>query len=202
MKHGNVFGYDAYEYSAERMPVWISVDEQKIAGGVIDISHNNRGDLIPLGIPVYLKKMGEVVVLDSYKVVGAVTADSTSITLSKGVYGTVPVTGMILGKASNGTAKGGELGATEDNATFTIAANAFGVLADGDMLVVVSAVGTSKAIALPNGLSRREIYVDTNNPQHATIAVVTKGQILADRIPAISDEYKKALVGITFEYEL
>lgn len=202
MKHGNVFGYDAYEYGAERMPVWISVDEQKIAGGVIDISHNKRGDLIPLGIPVYLSKMGEVVVLDSYKVVGAVTTDATSIKLAKGVYGTMPAEGMILGKVSNGTGKGGALGATEDGETFAITAGAFGALNDGDMLLVVSAVGASKAAVLPNGLSRREIFVDTNNPQHATVAVVTKGQILADRIPAISEEYKKALVGITFEYEL
>jgi archaellum component FlaG (FlaF/FlaG flagellin family) len=85
---------------------------------------------------------------------------------------------------------------------FTITANDFGTLADGDILVIVSAAGANKAAVLPNGLSWRQIVVDSDNATYATVVVVTKGQVLADRIPAMPDFYKAAMPGITFEYEL
>ena len=53
----------------------------------------------------------------------------------------------------------------------------------------------------PTGLSWREIYVSNEGAYAGTVAVVTKGQILGDRIPEMLDFYKDALTGITFEYE-
>lgn len=202
MKHGNVFGSDARTYDASSMPVWISVDEQKLAGGTIDVSKNKRGDLIPLGIPVRLDKMGgTVVILDAFEVV---TSTTTSVTLKKGIYGTVPVQGMILGKidAAGVATKAAALGTTTDNSKFTITSDALGTLSPADKLYVIAEAGDSKPAVLPNGLSRRDIYIDTDAPTVATVAVVTKGQILADRIPEMPDIYKNALTGITFEHEL
>ena len=53
----------------------------------------------------------------------------------------------------------------------------------------------------PTGLSWRQIYIDSDNATLGTVAVVTKGQVLADRIPEISDYFKSLMPGITFEYE-
>ena len=55
----------------------------------------------------------------------------------------------------------------------------------------------------PTGLSWHEVVVDegVGTATYGTVAVVTKGQILADRAPQISAYFKSLLPGITFEYE-
>lgn len=158
-----------------------------------------------------LDKMGgTVTILPTFTVVGAVSSSATTLVL-KPQAGVIPAQGMIVGKMSSAgvAAKAIALGAatpgTGANAgtySFTITADSLGTLADGDVLVIVSAAGANKAAVLPNGLSWREVVVDSNNATKGTIAVVTKGQILGDRIPAMPDFYKAAMPGITFEYEL
>lgn len=205
MKHGNVFGSDSKAYNASIMPLWLEVKERKIGGGTIDISGLEKGAHIPAAVPVYLPKMGgNAVILDAFEVDGAITTSSTSVKLKDGVYGTKPVEGIIVGKVSaNGTAsKAAALGAYAEGTGFAINAGDLGALNNGDKLYVISAAGSSKAALLPNGLTWRDIYVDTDAPTVATVAVVTKGQVLGDRCPEIPAMYKDALVGITFEYEL
>lgn len=204
MKDGNVFGSDSKQYAANRMPVWLEVKERKTAGGTIDISGLKKGTLIPLGIPVYLPKMGgDAVILDAFKVLANVGATDTAVKLDDGIYGTKPVKGMIVGKLSGDTASAAAaLGTYTEGTGFAITAEALGSLTAGDYLYIVAEAGSSKKAVLPTGLSWREIYIDTDNPTKATVAVVTKGQILGDRIPSMLDIYKNALDGITFEYEL
>lgn len=210
--YGNAFFTpDSKTYPASLMPIWLDVKERKIAGGTFDISGFNKGDIIPAGIPVYLPKMGgTVTLLPTFTVVGAVSSSATTLVL-KPQTNILPTEGLIVGKLTSAgvAAKAAALGAptalTGTDAgkyQFTITANDFGTLADGDLLVVVSAAGANKAAVMPNGLSWREVRIDSENASLGTIAVVTKGQILADRIPAIPDLYKAALPGITFEYEL
>lgn len=209
--YGNAFFTpDSKTYPASVMPIWIDVKERKLAGGTFDISGASKGDIYPAGMPVRLDKMGgTVTILPTFTVVGAVSAAATTLVL-KPQTNVIPAAGMIVGKMTSAgvAAKAVELGAatplTGTDAgkyQFTITANDLGALADGDLLVIVSAAGANKAAVLPNGLSWRQVVVDSDNATKGTIAVVTKGQILADRIPAMPDFYKAALPGITFEYE-
>lgn len=212
--YGNAFfSPDSKTFPGSVVPVWLEVKERKIAGGTVDISDFPKGTLIPAGLPVALGVMGgTATLLDSFEVVGAVSSSATSVVL-KSIGGVVKdPSGVVVGKVDPATgvaAKAVELGTGtastseghEGEYTFTITANALGTLADGDILNVVSASGSSKAAVKPAGLSWRQIYVDSDNATYGTVAVVTKGQVLADRIPAVSDYYKAAMPGITFEYE-
>lgn len=212
INYGNAFfSPESKQYPGSVMPVWLEVKERKIAGGTFSLSGVSKGTIFAAGMPVRLDKMGgTVTILPTFSVVGAVSSSATTLVL-KPQAGVAPAEGMIVGKltsagvASKAAALGTPTALTGDDAgkyQFTITAGDFGTLADGDILVIVSAAGSNKAATLPNGLSWRQVVVDSDNATLGTIAVVTKGQILADRIPAIPEEYKAALPGITFEYEL
>lgn len=210
--YGNAFFTpDSKQYPATTMPVWLEVKRRKIAGGTFSLSGVAKGTIFAAGMPVRLDKMGgTVTILPTFTVVGAVSSSATTLVL-KPQAGVIPAQGMIVGKMSSAgvAAKAVALGAatalTGNDAgkyQFTITAASLGTLADGDVLVIVSAAGENKAAVLPNGLSWRQVVVDSDNATYGTIAVVTDGQVLADRIPAMPDFYKKALPGIEFEYEL
>lgn len=193
------------------MPVWLEVKERKIAGGTFSLSGVAKGTIFAAGMPVRLDKMGgTVTILPTFTVVGAVSSSATTLVL-RPQSGVAPAQGMIVGKmtsagvAAKSVALGAPTALTGTDAgkyQFTITANDLGTLADGDTLVIVSASGANKAATLPNGLSWRQVVVDSDNATYGTIAVVTKGQVLGDRIPAMPEEYKAAMPGITFEYEL
>ena len=213
--YGNAFfNPSTKNYAGNTVPVWLEVKERKIAGGTVDISDFNKGDIIPAGIPVNLPVMGgTAILLDSFQVVGAVASDGTTLVLKSigGVF--KDPSGLIVGKVNESTgvaAKAVELGTGTANTSaghegeysFTITANSLGTLADGDTLLIISASGSNKAAVKPTGLSWRQIHIDADDPTYGTVAVVTKGQVLGDRIPAVSDYYKACMPGITFEYEL
>lgn len=210
--YGNAFFTpDSKQYPGSVMPVWLEVKERKIAGGTFSLSGVAKGTIFAAGMPVRLDKMGgTVTILPTFVVVGAVSSSATTLVL-KPQSGVAPAEGMIVGKMTSAgvAAKAVALGAatplTGTDAgkyQFTITANDLGTLSDGDILVIVSASGANKAAVLPNGLSWRQVVVDSDNATYGTIAVVTKGQVLGDRIPAMPDYYKAAMPGITFEYEL
>lgn len=186
--------------------MWLAVKERKVAGGTVDLTGVAAGTLIPCGIPVSLKTMGgEAKFLETYEVDAAVAAAGTSLKI-KPLNGVVPTAGMILGavdstgKAAKAAALSGTPSVSNGVYTFTITAGAFGTLAKGDKLYVISEAGDDKMAVLPDGLSWRQIYVDADGGK-GTVAVVTKGQVLGDRISAVPDFYKAAMPGITFEYE-
>jgi hypothetical protein len=193
------------------MPVWLEVKERKIAGGTFSLSGVAKGTIFAAGMPVRLDKMGgTVTILPTFTVVGAVSSSATTLVL-RPQSGVAPAQGMIVckmtsaGVAAKAVALGAPTALTGTDAgkyQFTITANDLGTLADGDTLVIVSAAGANQAATLPNGLSWRQVVVDSDNATYGTIAVVTKGQVLGDRIPAMPEEYKAAMPGITFEYEL
>lgn len=210
--YGNAFfSPESKQYPGSIMPVWLEVKERKIAGGTFSLSGVAKGTIFAAGMPVRLDKMGgTVTILPTFTVVGAVSSSATTLVL-RPQSGVAPAEGMIVGKMTSAgvAAKSVALGApTALSGTdagkyqFTITANDLGTLADGDTLVIVSAAGANKAATLPNGLSWRQVVVDSDNATYGTIAVVTKGQVLGDRIPAMPEEYKAAMPGITFEYEL
>lgn len=210
--YGNAFfSPESKQYPGSVMPIWLEVKERKIAGGTFSLDGVAKGTIFPAGMPVRLDKMGgTVTILPTFTVVGAVSSSATTLVL-KPQANVIPAEGMIVGKmtsagvAAKAVALGAATALTGTDAgkyQFTITANDLGTLADGDTLVIVSAAGANKAAVLPNGLSWRQVVVDSANATYGTIAVVTKGQVLGDRIPQMPDYYKDAMPGITFEYEL
>lgn len=206
---GNAFFHrDGQQYPASVTPVWLEVKERKIAGGTVDIKGLPKGTLIPLGIPTALKVMGGVArFLETFSVQEAVTASSTSLKIKPENGAVIPAKGLILGKidsagnAAKAVALAGDPTVANGVYTFTIEANALGVLAVGDLLCIISEAGENKKALVPDGLSWRQIFIDSDNAYAGTVAVVTKGQILADRIAALPDFYKASMPGITLEYE-
>ena len=209
--YGNAFfSPESKQYPGSVMPVWLDVKERKIAGGTFSLSGVAKGTIFPAGMPVRLDKMGgTVTLLPTFLVVGAVSAAATTMVL-KPLTNILPAEDMIVGKmtAAGVVGKANTLptptaltGTDAGKYSFTITANDFGALADGDILVIATATGANKAATLPNGLSWRQVVVDSNNATLGTISVVTKGQVLGDRIPQMPEEYKAAMPGITFEYE-
>ena len=205
--YGNYYGVPADKsYESGVVPVWLDVKERKVAGGTVDLTGVAAGTLIPLGIPVSLKTMGgEAKFLETYTVEAAVAAEGTSLKI-KPLNGIVPKAGMIVGKcdadgkAAKAVALSGTPSVSNGVYTFTIAAGALGVLSKGDKLYIVSGAGDNELAGLPDGLSWGPIHVEAEGGK-GTVAVVTKGQILGDRISAVPDFYKAAMPGITFEYE-
>ena len=206
-QYGNSFNSGTKDYAASKIPIWLHVDEFYTAG--CTLNDQAVGSTIPVGTPVYVPKVGaEAVVLETFQVVGAVAATDTSVVL-KSVSGAVqPAKDLIVGKngSNNVIAKALKLpevtsvgsGEHEGEYTFTITANALGVLSDGDILVMAVEAGSNKAAALPTGLLYEDVLIGNVG---ATGTVVTKGQVLADRIAAIPAVYKPYLTNITFVNE-
>lgn len=207
-KYGNSFNKDSQEFAAGKVPIWLHVDEFYPAG--CTLNNQAEGSTVPVGFPVAVSKMGaEASVLETFEVVGAVAAaDGTTLVL-KSVNGVVlPAKDLVVGKVgSNGViSKAAALPevtsvGTGDHAgeyTFTITAGTYGALSDGDIMVIASAAGNNKAPLYPNGLLYEDVYVGNVG---ATGTIVTKGQVLADRIAAVPDLYKPYLTNITFVNE-
>ena len=204
--YGNSFNKSAQDFQAGKVPIWLHVDEFYPAG--CTLNNQVQGSTIPVGFPVNVAKMGaEATVLETFQVVGAVTAEGTSLVL-KSVGGAVqPAKDIVVGKVSNGVAsKAIALPAvtsvgTGDHAgeyTFTITANSLGALSNGDILYVISEAGSNKAQLFPTGLLSEDVYVGNVG---ATGTVVTKGQVLAKRISDVPAVYKPYLTCITFVNE-
>lgn len=205
MAFGNVFGKNSRQWDSSVTPVWLEVKERKIAGGTINIAAYSKGDEIAPCAPIKLPVMGgTAVILDAFKVEADIDTSATAVKLGKGIFGTLPAAGMIVGKVgANGTAtKAATLGTYTEGTGFAITAASLGALSEGDLLYICEAAGSNKAAVLPNGFSWREIYIDVDTPAYATVAVVTKGQVLEDRVPTIPAIYKAAVPGVTFEKEL
>ena len=206
-RYGNTFNSSTADYAAGKVPIWLHVDEFYPAG--CTLNGQVVGSVIPVGTPVAVSKLGgEAAVLESFQVVGAVTSESTSVVL-KSVGGAVqPRKDLIVGKVgSNGSiaraialpevSSVGE-GEHAGEYTFTITAGSLGTLSGGDILVIASEAGSSKAPLYPTGLLYEDVLIGNVG---ATGTIVTKGQVLGDRIAAIPDAYKPYLTNITFVKE-
>ena len=207
-KYGNSFHSGSKSYAAGKVPIWLHVDEFYTAG--CTLNGQLEDSVIPVGTPVYVPKVGgEAVVLETFEVVGAVTAEGTSLVLKSVSGAVVPRKDLIVGKinASTGVAsKAAKLPAvtsvgTGDHAgeiTFTITANTYGALSDGDILYMISEAGSNKQMLYPTGLLYEDVEIGNEG---ATGTVVTKGQVLANRIAAVPAVFKPYLTNITFVNE-
>lgn len=213
-KYGNSFNKGTQDYPAGKVPIWLHVDEFYTAG--CTLNNQEVGAVIPVGTPVYVPKVGaEAIVLETFEVVGDVSAAATQVVL-KSVGGAVlPKKDLIVGKPGSnnviskalklpagvpyeGSGSGSGSGSHEGEFAFTITANSLGALSDGDILVMAVEAGSNKAAALPTGLLYEDVEIGNVG---ATGTVVTKGQVLADRIAAVPAMYKPYLTNITFVNE-
>ena len=199
-------------YDAGNVPIWLSIDRTKIAGGILKTLPTNTPVTIPAGTPVYLDKFagGEVTILETFKVAANVASADTAVVVY--AAGNVPqiTAGMIVMKAPatyTTTGKAGVVGTVSavsgsTNLSFVISANALGALTKGDILVVASATGATATMAvLPNGLIWHDLRVRTGDTKQ-TASLVVSGQILEDRIAPIPTCVKNNLPMITFEKEV
>lgn len=206
-KYGNTFNNGSTTFAAGKVPIWLHVDEFYTSGCTLNTYP--VGAVIPVGTPVYVPKVGaEATVLETFEVVGAIDSSATSVVL-KSVSGVLnPAKDMIVGKngSNNVASKAVKLpaptsvgtGDHEGEYTFAITANALGALSDGDILVMVSANGSNKPAVMPTGLLYEDVLIGNVG---ATGTVVTKGQVLADRIAAVPAAYLPYLTNITFVNE-
>jgi hypothetical protein len=206
-KYGNTFNSGSASYQAGKIPIWLHVDEFYTAGCTLNTYP--VGSVIPIGTPVYVPKVGaEAVVLETFEVIGAIDSSATSVVL-KSVSGALnPAKDMIVGKngSNNVASKAVKLpaptsvgtGDHEGEYTFAITANSLGALSDGDILVMVAEAGSSKPAVMPTGLLYEDVLIGNVG---ATGTVVTKGQVLADRIAEVPAVYKPYLTNITFVNE-
>lgn len=203
-RYGNTFNSSTADYAAGKVPIWLHVDEFYPAGCTL----NNQivGDTIPVGTPVAVSKLGgEATVLETFQVVGA---EGTSLVL-KSVGGAIqPRKDLVVGKmGSNGSiSKAAKLpevtsvgsGEHAGEYTFTITAGSLGTLSNGDILMIAAEAGSNTAFVKPTGLLYEDVLIGNVG---ATGTIVTKGQVLGDRIAAIPDAYKPYLTNITFVKE-
>ena len=205
--YGNTFNKSAQDYEAGKVPIWLFADEFYPAG--CTLNNQEQGSTVPVGTPVSVSKMGgEAAVLETFVVVGAVATTDTSVVLKSASGAVKPAKDIVVGKpgSNNVIAKAIALpavtsvgsGEHEGEYTFTITANSLGALSDGDVLVVASEAGSNKPAALPTGLLYEDVYIGNVG---ATGTIVTKGQVLADRIAPIPAIYKPYLSNITLVNE-
>ena len=217
-RYGNTFNSSTADYAAGKVPIWLHVDEFYPAGCTL----NNQivGDTIPVGTPVAVSKLGgEATVLETFEVMQAVDSGATTLVI-KSVGGAIkPRKDLIVGKLNSsgvvakavklgeaapyegGSGSGSGSGSGDDHEgefAFTIVANSLGALSVGDILVIAAEVGSSKAAVVPTGLLYEDVLIGNVG---ATGTIVTKGQVLGDRIAAIPDAYKPYLTNITFVKE-
>ncbi|RHV92591.1 hypothetical protein DXA95_12360 [Odoribacter sp. OF09-27XD] len=197
------------KYDAGNMPIWLSVDRRKTAGGTLKNLPEGPA-LIPAGTPAYLDEMGgKIEVLETFRVSKAVTSSDTSVEVE--ATGNLPqiTKGQFVMKAPTSYSETGSaitVGAVSEGTTpgtkkFTITAGALGELAIGDVLVVADKTGSDASMAiLPNGLIWHDLYVHEGDYAQ-TAAIVVSGSILESRISPIPGVVKQALPMITFEKE-
>ena len=206
-KYGNTFNSGSTSYQAGKIPIWLHVDEFYTAGCTLNTYP--VGSVIPVGTPVYVPKVGaEAIVLETFTVVGSVGSTATSLVLKSTSGALQPAKDLVVGKngSNNVIAKAIALPAVtsvgsgdhEGEYTFTIEANSLGTLSDGDVLVMAVEAGANKAAAMPTGLLYEDVLIGNVG---ATGTVVTKGQVLADRIAEVPAVYKPYLTNITFVNE-
>lgn len=203
-RYGNTFNSSTADYAAGKVPIWLHVDEFYTAG--CTLNDQVVGSVIPVGTPVNVAKAGgEATVLETFQVV---SAEGTSLVL-KSVGGAIqPRKDLVVGKmGSNGSiSKAAKLpevtsvgsGEHAGEYTFTITAGSLGTLSNGDILMIAAAAGSSTTFVKPTGLLYEDVLIGNVG---ATGTIVTKGQVLGDRIAAIPDAYKPYLTNITFVKE-
>lgn len=206
-RYGNTFNSSTANYEAGKVPIWLHVDEFYPAG--CTLNGQVVGNTIPVGTPVAVSKVGgEATVLETFEVIGNVAAaDGTTLVLKSVGGAVVPAKDMIVGKLNNGVvAKAKKLPAVtsvgtgdhEGEYTFTITAGDYGALSNGDIMVFAVEEGSSKAFVRPTGLLYEDVFIGNVG---ATGTIVTKGQVLGDRIAAVPEAYKPYLTNITFVKE-
>ena len=204
----NTYGKITKTYGGNT-PVWLGDGEILPGGGSLVAQYVIEDALYPAGTPVYLSGMGgDLTPLEVFEIQADVSTVDTSLYISAGNFGTVPLAESVYGVLpSSGTtiALSSDVSTVSSvdasgNYKLTFTAGAFGAASAGDYLVFSSEAGASKPMLAPvNGLLYNDIYFEEDiTDATATGAVRVSGQILEDRIPTIPASIKALLPKITF----
>lgn len=203
----NVFKKSAKEFGGF-IPVWKYVRGKIMSGG--SLPTDIEKGLYPSGAPVQINTADHTAKILRYFVVNAaVTSSDTTVQVKVGtglptllatdIVMKAPATYATTGKSSLvGTITNGE-----GYDSFTIVANALGVLDEGDILIeAATASATAVQAVKPNALLENDIYVDADTFASSATGVYN-GDVYADRINwAVPDSVKAALPQIFFDNSL
>ncbi|PXV62372.1 hypothetical protein CLV62_12061 [Dysgonomonas alginatilytica] len=202
----NTNGVKSKKYGGS-YPVWLTINQKERSGGTLEYLPP-IGTIIRSGSLVSIDGAGgKAKIIETFEVAENVTATDTTVKVQAYASHPKPTNGTNLmkspttvGTTGTGVAVAGvALDSANGVVTFTIAANAFGTLAKGDILVKASKAGTgAKIYAVPSGLTENDVWVEEGD-QYATVASVFHGEIMEDRIQPIPDCIKEVLPQIKFQ---
>lgn len=210
MSTGNAYGTGTTTFGGG-VPVWRSIDPNGLwqAGAVIQnlpAATAAQGTVIATGHPVEIDTAAHTAKLANFfKVRTAVTSGSTTLEvlvfegqprLKAGNFIGVPpaISGGSMDTITVGTVT---QGTTYD--TITIVANSLGALDANSLLTEGAADGTTVPYAVPNALTKNDVYIDADTTV-ATVAGVHTGTVYAERTPYMSAGVRTALPTIKFDY--
>ncbi|NDV68601.1 hypothetical protein [Dysgonomonas sp. 25] len=197
----NTYGQKKKTYGGSN-PVWLTVSQKERGGGVLE-ELPPIGTVLRAGTLVHLDD-NVAKVIETFEVAEPVSATDTEVKVF--AHGSVLKDGLNLMKspaalttAGTGvTVSGTALDSGNNLYKFTIAANAFGVLAKGDILVKASKAGTgAKIFAVPTGITENDVWVEDGD-KAATVASVYHGEVMEDRIQPVPECVKAVLPMIKF----
>jgi hypothetical protein len=206
---GHIFGPGKSVATDGMFPVWLEQDGSRIMGGIIDlqatfVSGLKVVDLYPSGIrtatPCHKLAVGSYIPIPTFKVVEAVTAESTVVKLAKWDGLAQIKNGMSLALPSDPSKKittsSSNLKVSADgNYDLTITAGTFGALAVGDSLILEAAAAWSV-----EGLTKSNLeYAGADPTSKLNITLVDRGRLLAGPAPALPAEMKDKLQTIKYE---
>jgi hypothetical protein len=202
----NTYGVKSKKYGGS-YPVWLTINQKERSGGTLE-TIPPIGTIIRAGSLVSIDGAGgQAKIIETFEVAENVTATDTTVKVQAYASHLKPRNGINLMKSPTTVGTGGAgvtiAGVALDSAnrvfTFTIAANALGTLAKGDILISASKAGTgAKVFAVPSGLTENDVWIEEGD-QFATVASVFHGEIMEDRIQPIPDCIKEVLPQIKFQ---
>lgn len=185
------------------MPVWITIDRIRLAGGTLK-ELPAAPCVIPAGTPSSLSKMGgEVTHFKTYR---AKSLSSTTLELYPCSSWAMPKVNDYIALApatADAAIQGIKITKVEPQEDGTIKlTTASEVTGAKDGSIIVEATSGNVAIDFKiTGLSWHDSRIKEGDFAQ-TVNVVTSGTVLEDRIPPIPDFMKAALPMITFEKEV
>lgn len=197
----NTYGKKSRKYGGSH-PVWLTVSQKERGGGVLD-ELPAIGSVLRAGSLVSLDG-NKAKTIESFEVADNVSATDTEVkvfahgsNLKDNIH-LIKVPTTISGTGTGVTVGGTSLDAVNNLYKFSIAANAFGALSKGDVLIRASKAGAAaKIYATPTGLTENDVWIESGDDS-ATIASVYHGEIMEDRIQPIPQCVKEVLPMIKF----
>ncbi len=203
----NTYGEKSKKYGGA-YPVWLMVSQKERGGGVLE-TLPKAGTVLRAGSLVNIDRAGGTAkIIETFEVAQNVAVSDTEILLRAYSSHPKPMEGMNLmlmrvSATIDAAGTGFAISSVVHDETnglykLTVAANTFGTLTAGDILVKASKAGSgAKIYAVPTGLTENDVWIEDGD-KYATVASVYHGEIMEDRIQPIPYCVKGVLPMIKF----